>query len=309
VRSKGNEIFLSFFISSSYLLLLSSRLLFSSTSYDLSIEPDLEAFTFTGTCVIEFAVTEYAKANEITLHAKELLFESAVMTTAGDTTSTIKAEQINVNVKNTTVTFVFAPESFLLPRKETDDTITLTILYKGFLNNQMAGFYRSSYADIEGNSKIMASTQFEALDARRAFPCVDEPAAKAVFHVTLTIPSHLVCFSNMPEESVETLTKTKKRVVFWDSPKMSTYLVAFCIGEFDFVQRQTKHGVLIKVYTPVGKSKQGEFALTCACDSLDAYDDFFDVRYPLPKLDMVAIPEFAMGGMYAVSMTRPRMYQ
>lgn len=168
----------------------------------------------------------------------------------------------------------------------------------------MAGFYRSSYTDIDGKSRIMASTQFEALDARRAFPCWDEPAAKAVFGVTLTIPSNLQALSNMPELSSRRISQSNKNttvITFMDSPKMSTYLLAFIVGDFDFVQGQTKHGVLIKVFTPPGKSSSGQFALDSAVRSLDAYDDFFDVPYPLPKLDMVAIPEFAAGGEFFLS--------
>mmetsp|Transcript_12940 Transcript_12940/g.31532 ORF Transcript_12940/g.31532 Transcript_12940/m.31532 type:complete len:784 (+) Transcript_12940:201-2552(+) len=174
----------------------------------------------------------------------------------------------------------------------------LSIRYTGFLNNQMAGFYRSGYTNIRGEDKIMASTQFESLDARRAFPCWDEPARKASFGVTLTVPKHMDAFSNMPELSNRTLAGgTKKELTFLDTPVMSTYLVAFCIGEFDYVQAQTRHGVLVRVYTPPGKSDTGAFALDCATKSLDAYDDFFGIPYPLPKLDMVAIPEFAMGAM------------
>ena len=162
----------------------------------------------------------------------------------------------------------------------------------------MAGFYRSSYTNIHGESKIMASTQFESLDARRAFPCWDEPARKAIFGVTLTVPKHMDAFSNMPELSNKTLAGgTKKEIAFLDSPIMSTYLLAFVIGEFDYVQAQTGHGVLIRVYTPPGKSDSGAFALDCATKSLDAYNDFFGIPYPLPKLDMVAIPEFAAGAM------------
>jgi puromycin-sensitive aminopeptidase len=160
----------------------------------------------------------------------------------------------------------------------------------------MAGFYRSSYTNIHGEPKIMASTQFEALDARRAFPCWDEPARKAVFGLTLIVPAHLDCLSNMPTKSSQSLG-ARKRVDFLDSPKMSTYLLAFCVGEFDHVQAQTLHGVMVTVYTPPGKSTSGQFALECATESLDAYDDFFGVPFPLPKLDMIAIPEFAAGAM------------
>ena len=102
----------------------------------------------------------------------------------------------------------------------------------------------------------------------------------------------------MPELSNKTLAGGKsKELAFLDTPIMSTYLLAFCVGEFDYVQAQTSHGVLVRVYTPPGKSDSGIFALDCATKSLDAYDDFFGIPYPLPKLDMVAIPEFAVGAM------------
>jgi aminopeptidase N len=118
--------------------------------------------------------------------------------------------------------------------------------------------------------------------------------AQAVFGATLVVPAHLTALSNMPEEESTLLPGGLKRVKFADSPKMSTYLLAFCVGEFDFVQTTSKHGVQIRVYTPPGKAEQGRFSLSCASRVLDLYDDFFGVPYPLPKLDMIAIPEFAM---------------
>lgn len=229
-----------------------------------------------------------ANNKEIHLHAKELCIASASYTTEDGVT--VQAEEIRVNTKTTVVKLLF-------PVAITGATITVAIHYSGFLNNQMAGFYRSSYQDIDGNSQIMASTQFESLDARRAFPCVDEPAAKATFTVALTINSNRQCFSNMPEASSVSLSRDKKKVSFLESPKMSTYLLAFIVGEFDSVQACTASGVTVQVYTPPGKSFQGQFALDTAVKSLDAYDEFFGIPYPLPKLDMVAIPEFAAGAM------------
>jgi aminopeptidase N len=199
--------------------------------------------------------------------------------------------QIRVNLKATTVTFVFADS---MPKS---CKIVVKIEFVGSLNNQMAGFYRSHYKDTNGKDKIVASTQFEALDARRAFPCVDEPAAKATFVLTLVVPSDLECFSNMPESKRVTIADNKVEVSFLETPKMSTYLLAYCIGEFDYVQAQTRHGVLIKVYATRGRAASCEYALDCGCKALDSFNDFFGVTYPLPKLDMVAIPEFAMGAM------------
>lgn len=265
------------------------------TRYDVKITPDLEAFTFAGEVSIGISTSADLdeKCKEIVMHAKELCFISASYTIDGGATAApIKAEQISVNMKTTIVTFTF-PGPIPASSK-----LLLKIEYIGFLNNQMAGFYRSSYTDIHGKSKIMASTQFESLDARRALPCWDEPGRKAIFGVTLVVPIELVAISNMPEKSCKTLPGgEKKELSFMDSPVMSTYLLAFCVGEFDFVQAQTEHGVLVRVYTPPGKSANGIFSLDCAVKSLDKYDDFFGTPYPLPKLDMIAIPEFAMGAM------------
>ena len=248
----------------------------------MDLTPNLETFIFDAVVKVEFQVDKDKINDEnnkvITLHAKELLIESAAYQVKGQS-ETFAMEHMTLNNKEHTVKFVFGEPI------QAGENIILTITYKGFLNNQMAGFYRSSYTDITGATKTMASTQFEALDARRCFPCVDEPAAKAIFGVTLTVDAHLTCFSNMPASKVASLSVDKKQYTFEDSPRMSTYLLAFCVGEFDYLQRKTEHGVLIKVYTPVGKSASGEFALDCACKCLDTYDDFFGTPYPLPKLE------------------------
>ena len=202
-----------------------------------------------------------------------------------------QTSQIVENKKLKTVKFVFGSNI------STSSQHVLKIEYKGFLNNQMAGFYRSSYTDIHGNKKIMASTQFESLDARRAFPCWDEPSRKAVFGITLTIDSKLQALSNMPVQSYSSSSDGKKTMVFMDTPIMSSYLLAFCVGEFDFVQGISCGKTLVSVYTPPGMSSSGLFALKCAVETLEILNSFFQVEYPLPKLDMIAIPEFAMGAM------------
>ena len=270
-------------------------------SYDLKVTPNFDTFTFEGDVSIELVVRKDQLVGDlkkqITLHSKELCYVSASYTISSSSAAisnddtpapaAVAAEEIRVNLKATTVTFCFPEE---IPLDAT--SVVLSIQFSGFLNNQMAGFYRSKYTDIEGKEQWMASTQFEALDARRCFPCFDEPARKAVFGFTMTLPSHLHVFSNMPEKESISLSKTTKQVSFLDTPLMSTYLLAFCVGEFDCVQAQTNNGVLVKVYTPPGKSPSGTFALDCAVKCLDHYDAFFGSHYPLPKLDMVAIPEF-----------------
>lgn len=132
---------------------------------------------------------------------------------------------------------------------------------------------------------------------RRAFPCWDEPGIKAKFAVTLIVEKHLCAISNMPEISCEHVAGGKKKLIFQESPQMSTYLLAWAIGEFDFVQASTKNGIVIRVFSPPGRAEQGRFALDCGVRALDFYDEFFKVPYPLPKLDMICITEFAMGAM------------
>ena len=240
--------------------------------YDLRVVPDMVAYTFDGLVSITMTTGESFSEEEskrIILHSKELMYKSAQVEfqteTDGSTASTIlKADEIRVNMKQTTVTFLF-PES--IPKSS---TLVLKIDFVGCLNNQMAGFYRSHYKDTHGKDKIVASTQFEALDARRAFPCVDEPSAKATFVLTLVVPSHLECFSNMPESKRKTLENDKVEISFLETPKMSTYLLAYCIGEFDYIQGMTQYGVLIKVYAPRGRSSSCQYALECACKALDS---------------------------------------
>eukprot|EP00930_Biecheleria_cincta_P002219 TRINITY_DN103242_c0_g1_i1.p1 TRINITY_DN103242_c0_g1~~TRINITY_DN103242_c0_g1_i1.p1 ORF type:complete len:975 (-),score=139.94 TRINITY_DN103242_c0_g1_i1:85-3009(-) len=174
---------------------------------------------------------------------------------------------------------------------------TLSLQYEGMMGNDMAGLYRSKYRDLHGNVRYLALTQFEAVDARRMLPCWDEPSKKAVFALSLVLPSDLMAVSNMPAASDITIGKYTRRVTFLDTPKMSTYLLALAVGRFDSIQKQSSTGTLVRVLTVPGQAWQGEFALDVAVRALEFYEDFFQVPYPLPKLDMLAAPDFAAGAM------------
>ncbi|PIO38912.1 hypothetical protein AB205_0151840 [Aquarana catesbeiana] len=175
----------------------------------------------------------------------------------------------------------------------------LKIDFVGELNDKMKGFYRSKYNTASGEVRYAAVTQFEATDARRAFPCWDEPAIKATFDVILIVPKDRVALSNMNliERKAYPDDNNLVEVKFARTPTMSTYLVAFVVGEYDFVEARSSDGVLVRVYTPVGKAEQGKFALEVAAKTLPFYKDYFNVPYPLPKIDLIAIADFAAGAM------------
>lgn len=180
--------------------------------------------------------------------------------------------------------------------------VQLDLTFTGILNDNMAGFYRSSYTGKDGSKKHMATTQMEPTDARRAFPCFDEPALKATFAVTLVADKHLTCLSNMDEKSSQdvdsAVTGTKKTAVsFNTTPPMSTYLLAFIVGELNVVE-SNDFRVPVRVFAPVDQDiERGRFSVDLAAKTLAFYEEKFDSKFPLPKMDMVAIPDFSAGAM------------
>src|SRR3989338_11180506 len=187
--------------------------------YDIQLKPDLESFTFEGIETIKLSIIKPVKI--LTLHSKEIEIETASIL--------INREKIfakiSYNEKSETATFVFLK---MIPKGKTK----LTIVFKGILNDKMRGFYRSCYT-VEGKECHMATTQFEATDARRAFPCFDEPAQKAVFHISLIVPKGKTAISNTLPISIAEHETKYQIIKFSPTPKMSTYLLAFIIGDFE----------------------------------------------------------------------------
>ena len=178
----------------------------------------------------------------------------------------------------------------------------LTHTFTGYLNEKMAGFYRSSFKDKEGKTKYLASTQMEPTDARRAIPCFDEPALKAEYTITLIADKEMTCLSNMDvasEKEVDSKVTGGKRkaVTFSKTPPMSTYLLAFIVGELNYIETNDFR-IPVRVYaTPDKEIEHGRFSLDLAAKTLEFYEKEFDSPFPLPKMDMVAVPDFSAGAM------------
>lgn len=247
-------------------------------NYKLDLTPDISTFTFYGSETVTFTIADPSK--ELVWHGAALKIESAKIGDQSAAVSYDKDEQ--------TITFSFKDE---LAAGEH----ALNIEFTGEISDGLHGWYRSQYKDGD-ETKWLAVTQLEATAAREAFVCIDEPAAKATFDVTLHVEEGHTAISN-GEIVKSTTTDGVKTVQFAQTPIMSTYLLAYLVGEFEYIETTNDEGVVVRVYTTAGKKEQGQFALDVAAKTLSFYKDYFGIAYPLPKLDMIAVPDFAAGAM------------
>ncbi|KAL0074682.1 aminopeptidase [Phycomyces blakesleeanus] len=285
--------------------------------YDLSLKPNLKTFVFHGRVKVDLEIKE--DSTTIVLNTHDIKIHSATLASSHlKTESTQTATEITYDEKRDLATLTFQ-ESV-----KANTTAVLDIVFEGVLNDQMAGFYRSSYKDDNGEVQYLATTQFEATDARRAFPCWDEPSLKATFDVTLIVPDHLTALSNMnvlsekpyhevgkgtevgklegKHEGKEVGPITLKEVKYATTPLMSTYLLAFVVGPFEYIEAFTsgEHNgqpIRSRVYALPGSVEQGRHALNVCVLALEYFAKVFGEAYPLPKVDMVAIPDFEAGAM------------
>ncbi len=254
--------------------------------YQIRLTPDLSAARFAGEEKVLLQIQEPVR--EIILNAADLELKSVSI--KGSSSTTVQGEAV-LDAENEQATLKFAQE--LNPGRW-----ELRLTFSGILNDKLHGFYRSTYKDANGKEKALASTQFESTDARRAFPCWDEPAFKAVFRVTLVIDDGLTAISNARVISETSLAGIgKKEVVFADSMKMSTYLVAFIVGGFEATEPVMVGTAPLRVWAVPGKLHLAKFAQEVGRFSLSYFSRYYDIAYPGDKLDLIAIPDFASGAM------------
>ena len=249
-------------------------------NYDLTFVPDLSKFIFNGTEII--TVNCPKPTNVISMHCAEIKIKSCIVKNNNETIKTIlklnpKKEELNIKLS-----------------KKIKGKSVIEIDFSGILNDKLLGFYRSQYK--QGKKiKYLATTQFEAADARRAFPCWDEPEYKATFDISIIADSKFTAISNMPVASKKRM-KNKTLYKFAKTPVMSTYLVYLGVGEFEYLSSKTGK-TQIRVVTTKGNKSKGRFSLSLGKRLLKSYEDYFGIKYPLPKLDLIAIPDFASGAM------------
>ncbi len=251
--------------------------------YTLAIEPDLGAATFTGHVIID--ATAEAVADAVVLNAIEL-----------------GVHAVKVNGDEATFALDAPTERLVIDHAVAEGPVTLEIWFDGTLNDRLRGFYRSTYRDQDGNEQVIAASQMQATDCRRAFPCFDEPDFKAIFDVTLVVEPHLLAISNGPEVERTIQDDGKVAVRFAETMPMSTYLVAFVVGPLEatepvLVPRPDGGDIPLRIVHVPGKGHLTAFGLDIGAFALGWYQDYYGIPYPTQKCDMIALPDFAAGAM------------
>lgn len=277
------------------------------THYDVALAPNFGTRKFDSHVDIDIEIKE--ATNTITLNSLDLDYHNDE---AGKPRVYVKQSN-NQSVQADRVELTKADERaiFHFSQSLPVGKATLSINYEGTLNDNMCGFYYSPYNLPNGKLSPLAVTQFEATDCRRAVPSWDEPAIKATFAVTLIVPPTHSAISNMP---VKNFTRTGElqaeseenkrglkyaadyhRYTYYTTPLMSTYLLAFVVGELEYVSAFTDRGLEVRVYAPIGSTHLTKFSLECSVRAMTFYEKLFDIDFPLPKVDLIACPLFAAG--------------
>ncbi len=255
--------------------------------YELAIIPDLEAATFTGEERIEVEVSKPVRT--IALNAAGLEVGGARLVPVGDGGEHLEGE-VDLDPDAERLTVRLAGEA-------QPGRWYLHLAFAGRINDKLAGFYRSTFTDSGGSTRTLGVTDFEPTDARRAFPCWDEPDRKATFSLTLLVPEGMEAVSNTAVTEEQPAEGGRRRVRFADTMPMSTYLVAWAIGPLEATEPVDVDGTPLRVVHVPGKGHLTSYALEVGAHALRFFTEWFGQPYPGDKLDLLAIPDFAFGAM------------
>ena len=269
---------------------------FQPENYDLLLDPDRSAMTFTGKVTVKGKKVG-RPSQRLTFHQKDLKITKATIIKhdkKGDT----RLKVARVNNQNSFDEVRLHTEGMLYP-----GTYTVVLEFSGVITRPMNGIYPCFFTH-NGKDKQLIATQFESHHAREAFPCIDEPEAKATFDLTLIVPKGETVGGNTPIKEQKAVSSDKLgakdpglAIIFETTPRMSTYLLAFVYGEMGYTEATTKDGVLVRVYATPDNVAYTKFSLEVAVKTLEFYNEYFDIPYPLAKCDLLAIPDYASGAM------------
>lgn len=261
---------------------------FHPEQYQISIHPNRKTMQLSGTVTVRGKKVG-RPSQRLTFHQNGLtITEATIVKHDKKTSQDITVSRINH--QRTLDEVRLHSDAQLYP-----GDYTVTMSFTGTITRQMEGVYPCNFT-LDGKEKQLIATQFESHHAREAFPCIDEPEAKATFDLILTSPKGEPAIANTPvksqQEDGDNIITT-----FETTPKMSTYLLAFVYGEMGYKEATTKHGVTIRTYATPNNVAHTDFALDVAVKTLDFFTDYFDIPYPLAKCDLIALPDFASGAM------------
>ncbi|XP_029797794.1 glutamyl aminopeptidase [Suricata suricatta] len=258
--------------------------------YDLQVKPLMEEDTYTGSVTISINVS--APTRHLWLHLRETRLTQLPQLRRPS------GEQVQVRrcfeYKKQEYVVLEAGEE--LAPSTGQDVYLLTMVFAGWLNGSLVGFYRTTYVE-NGKIKSIAATDHEPTDARKSFPCFDEPNKKATYTISITHPKEYEALSNMPVQKEESVDDKWTRTTFEKSVPMSTYLVCFAVHQFDRVNRTSKRGVPLTIYVQPEQKHTAEYAANITKIVFDYFEEYFAMNYSLPKLDEIAIPDFGTGAM------------
>ena len=261
---------------------------FQPENYNLELTPDRETMRFSGR--VSISGQKVGRPSErITFHQKGLKITAATII-KHDKKSDQTFPVARINNQDSFDEVRLHAEAQLYPGK-----YTVTLEFEGVITTPMHGIYPCEFK-LDGVNKQLIATQFESHHAREAFPCIDEPEAKATFDLTLTTPAGETVIANTPVKTQQA-AGSAQMTSFETTPRMSTYLLAFVYGELGYLEATTKDGVLVRTYATPDNVKLTQHSLDVAVKSLEFFGDYFKTPYPLPKLDMIALPDFSSGAM------------
>ncbi|KAM7404165.1 hypothetical protein PAMA_004546 [Pampus argenteus] len=263
--------------------------------YDLHLEPDLVDDTYTGTVDIQVEVSKATRY--LWLHIRETFVSAIPRLRMLDSQGGQKELSIKHCFEYKPQEYVVVEATEVLPVTGLGELYVLSLDFQGWLNGSVVGFYRVIYTE-QGVTKKIAATDHEPTDARKSFPCFDEPNKKATYKISITHDGSYGALSNMPPEgNPQQLLGNKVRTSFQKSIPMSTYLVCFAVHQFNYVERTSARGIPLRIYAQPSQLGTATYAANTTKVIFDYFEEYFNMTYSITKLDKIAIPDFGTGAM------------